>query len=126
MSTVTDAVSLANNPLLNEQLIGLAAVAARIPSYRGGRPTNPSTAFRWMRDGVMLPDGTRLRLEGFRLVSRWVSSVEAVDRFLAKVAAANAPVDGSADAPRASRPASASARQQRADRASAELRKMGA
>jgi hypothetical protein len=66
--------------LVHESLISLAQAAKRIPPYRG-RQTNPSAIFRWLRDGVRLPDGSVLRLEGLRLCGRWLTSLEALTRF---------------------------------------------
>ena len=71
------------------------------------------------------PDGTRLRLEGFRLVSRWVTSSEALARFMEKTATNNVSVDDAPDAPQTPK-SSPSARQQRAERAAQALKKMGA
>ena len=48
-------VAIVQNPLLLETLIGLAEAAKKIPSFRGGRPTNPSTVFRWIRECVSAP-----------------------------------------------------------------------
>lgn len=68
--------------LLHESLLSLGQAARRIPPYRGCK-TNPSTIFRWLRDGVRLPNGELLRLEGMRLAGRWLTSEQALDRFLA-------------------------------------------
>jgi hypothetical protein len=68
--------------LLGEQLLSLSQAARRIPAYRGSRGCNPSTIFRWITNGIKLPDGRLLRMEALRLANRWITSVEAVDRFL--------------------------------------------
>lgn len=72
------------NPLLSETLLSLRQAAARVPSYHGSaaRGCNASTVFRWIVDGVRIPGG-RLKLEAVRLAGRWLTSVEALNRFLA-------------------------------------------
>jgi hypothetical protein len=37
---------------LRERCVGLAELARLVPSSRGGRPTNPTTVFRWITWGV--------------------------------------------------------------------------
>jgi hypothetical protein len=64
-----------------EPKLGLQAAAALVPPFRCGRPTNPSTIFRWIKDGVRLPSGKRLHLEGRRIGGRWVTSAGALKRF---------------------------------------------
>jgi hypothetical protein len=107
--------------LLTEQLLSLSQAARRIPPYRGGR-TNPSTNYRWLTSGVKLPDGTILKLEGIRLAGRWVTSSEAVDRFLT---AQNTVCNPNGDAP--TRPAvrTSCQRQRASERASRALDEMG-
>lgn len=63
--------------------LSLAQTARRIPSFRQGRPTNPATIFRWIRDGVRTPDGRRVRLEACRLGGRLLTSEQALARFIA-------------------------------------------
>ncbi|MFL5341873.1 MAG: DUF1580 domain-containing protein [Gemmataceae bacterium] len=87
---------MANHPLLHESLLSLSRAAGRIPPYRGRR-TNPSTIFRWLTDGVKLSGGQTLKLEAIRLVGRWLTSAEALDRFLAAQNAACNP-NGKAEA----------------------------
>jgi hypothetical protein len=70
------------HPLLRETLINLSQAARRIPAFRGSGRCHPSTIFRWLTTGVKLPNGEQLRLEGFRLAGRWLTSEQAVDRFL--------------------------------------------
>lgn len=70
------------NKLLSENLLSLTQAASRIPPYRGEK-TAASTIWRWINDGAQMPDGTTLRLEGVRLCERWLTSAEAMDRFLA-------------------------------------------
>lgn len=54
-----------------------------------GRPTSPSTLWRWTRHGVPTPAGV-IRLETSHLAGRLITSKEAVRRFLTTVSAAKA------------------------------------
>jgi len=62
--------------------ISCAQAAKRIPSYRAGRPCNPSTIFRWAACGIKLPDGRKIHLEAARLNGRWITTQAAIERFL--------------------------------------------
>src|SRR5262249_31811722 len=107
--------------LLSEQLISLPQAARRIPPYRGGR-TNPSTIFRWVTKGVRLPDSSLLGLEGIRLAGRWITSSEAVDRF---IAAQNSACNPNGDEPRRPAVRTPGQRQKASERASRALDEMG-
>jgi hypothetical protein len=65
----------------NETLIGLKAAARMLPPGRCGRPVTVSCMFRWIVDGVRLPNGAVCRLAGVRMGGRWLTSVEALQRF---------------------------------------------
>jgi hypothetical protein len=65
----------------NETLIGLRAAARMLPPGRRGRPVTLSCLFRWIVDGVKLSDGSVCRLAGVRMGGRWLTSVEALQRF---------------------------------------------
>ena len=65
----------------NETLLGLKAAARMLPPGRRGRPVSLSCVFRWILYGVKLPDGTTCRLAAVRLGGRWLTSVEALQRF---------------------------------------------
>jgi Protein of unknown function (DUF1580) len=54
-----------------ETLLTLDQAASRQPVSRGGRPVHPATIWRWIRDR---------KLEGVRIGSRWLTSVEALQR----------------------------------------------
>ncbi|MFO0796375.1 MAG: DUF1580 domain-containing protein [Gemmataceae bacterium] len=103
--------------LLTEGPIGPAAAARLYGSYRGGRPTHPSTIVRHIQDGVRLADGTVLRLEGVRIGGRLVTSRPAIVRFIA----AQQP----ADAPAPARPRSPAAGATAADAAGERLKAVG-
>jgi Protein of unknown function (DUF1580) len=62
--------------------LGLSGVAGMFP-VRGGRSLNPSTIYRWITLGVKLPGGARLRLEAVRVGHRLLTSMPAVERFIA-------------------------------------------
>jgi hypothetical protein len=51
------------------------------PAGRRGRPVNPATIYRWIAEGVKLPSGEVVRLEAYRMGSRWLTTVEALERF---------------------------------------------
>jgi len=74
----------------NETPISLAQAARMQPPGRRGRPVNPATVFRWIHNGVKGPGGEIIRLEGYRMGGRWLTTIEALERF----AAAQTPVLG--------------------------------
>jgi hypothetical protein len=104
------------NNILNETPISLCTAARSVPPHRQDRPVSTSCIFRWMRDGVKLPDGTVVRLEGIRLGGRWLTSKEALQRFAER------------QTPRFDGPGPQSAKKsgRAADRAGKELERMGA
>jgi hypothetical protein len=61
----------------------LTQAAKRFPPYRRGRPVTLGCVLRWILQGVRLPDGSRVRLEGARLAGRWLTTAGAIARFLA-------------------------------------------
>jgi hypothetical protein len=97
--------------------LSLAQAAKRFPSYRGGRPCNPSTVFRWVASGVVTPDGRRIRLEAARLNGRYLTTEAAIARFLV---AQTPPPEG--DTPARQTPTQ---RRRSAERAGRELDKIG-
>jgi hypothetical protein len=62
--------------------LSLSQAARRFPPFRKDRPVAPSTIFRWIASGVRLRDGRRIRLEAVRLGGRWLTSEQAVQRFI--------------------------------------------
>jgi hypothetical protein len=96
----------------------LSETVRRIEEVAKSRGTHFSTIYRWLLRGIPGPDGKRIRLEGCRLGSKWVTSDEAVIRFSA---ALTPNVNGEpAQAPR-----SASKRQRASERAGKQLEGMG-
>jgi hypothetical protein len=70
--------------LTRETLLSLAQAARRFPPYRANRPVNPSTIWRWCRQGVKVPGVGVVKLECVRLSGRWLTSEEAISRFVAR------------------------------------------
>jgi hypothetical protein len=68
--------------ILSGSGLSLGQAARCFPPYRESKPVNPSTIFRWITTGVRLQDGSRLRLEARRVGGRWLTSREAVQRFI--------------------------------------------
>jgi hypothetical protein len=64
--------------------LSISQASRRFPPYRENKPIAPSTVFRWMLNGVRLPDGSRVRLEAVRLGGRWLTSAPAIERFIAR------------------------------------------
>jgi hypothetical protein len=67
--------------------LSLPEVARLLPISRRGRPVHVATVTRWIVDGVLLRDGTRLRLRGTRLPGRWVVEPAALQEFLVALTA---------------------------------------
>lgn len=65
-----------------ETPLSLTSAARMVPPGRRGRPVTLSCIFRWITKGVMAPDGQRVRLEASRLGGRWITSLEALQRFV--------------------------------------------
>lgn len=68
--------------LASEQMLTLSEAAKLIP----GHP-HPSSLWRWCRKGVKARDGQRIHLDHHRFGGRLFTSVEALDRFGAALAA---------------------------------------
>jgi hypothetical protein len=60
----------------------LSQAAKLFPPFRLNRPVTLSCVFRWVTKGVRGPEGQRIRLEGARLAGRWVTTPQAIARFL--------------------------------------------
>src|SRR3954469_461769 len=67
--------------LTREKLITLSQASRWIGKGRAGRPLHQLTVLRWILDGVRTKTGETVRLEGCRLGSRWLTSIEALQRF---------------------------------------------
>lgn len=89
----TDQSSATLLPLNGEKLISLSTVGEMFPGHRGNAHINASTVFRWVNRGVRLPNGDRLRLEAVKVGVRWLSSAEAVSRFVRALTAGGTLID---------------------------------
>lgn len=107
--------------LLTETLISFSQAATRFPAHRGRNGCSPSCVFRWATQGVLLPDGHRLRLEAIKLASRWLTSEQAVTRFIEAQIEACTPEDLKAPPVR-----TPTQRQRAGERAGKALEKIGA
>jgi hypothetical protein len=103
------------NDITRETMLSLAQAARRFPPARRGRPVTASAIWRWCRRGTRLPGGG-VRLECVRLSGRWITSVEAISRFVAQQTPAM-----ENDPP----PRSPGRRQRASERAAVELRRQG-
>ena len=74
----------ANSDLLSEGMIPLSQAARLIPSIRRLGHVSPSCVWRWVRHGIELPDGRIIRLEAQLFCGRWVTSKQAIERFIAQ------------------------------------------
>jgi hypothetical protein len=97
--------------------LSLPQAARRFPSYRQAKPTSPATVWRWITSGVELADGTRVRLEAVRLSGRWLTSEDAISRFV------RSQTPGLDDPPAAPRPPAE--RRRRSEAAERELKMRG-
>jgi hypothetical protein len=102
--------------LRNETLLTLTQAARMLPPSRRGRPVHLSCIYRWILDGVKTPHG-KIRLEAIRLGGRWLTSVEALERF------AGAQTPDLADRPQL--PRTSTMRRRASERAEAQLQKLG-
>jgi hypothetical protein len=104
--------------LKTESTTSLAQAARLLPPGRRGRPVSLSCVLRWVLSGVRLPSGEIVRLEAIRLGGRWLTSVEALERFADRQTP-------QFDARTATISRSASKRQRASERATKELEKVG-
>lgn len=66
--------------LATENIRSLAQAAKLIPSNKT-TTVSPCTVWRWCTTGVRALDGRQVKLDAIRIGGRWVTSVEAIDRF---------------------------------------------
>jgi hypothetical protein len=79
---MSDDVSRVTAEILGGLGLSLTQAAKKFPSHRADSPVAASTVYRWITQGVELPDGRLLRLEGVRLSGRWLTSLPALERFM--------------------------------------------
>ena len=68
---------------MGETVLSLGEAAALLPAGRKGERCHLSTLLRWIQRGARGPTGERVYLEGVRLGGRWLTSREAIGRFVA-------------------------------------------
>jgi hypothetical protein len=83
VSATTTPVSLLLAEITGGQGLSLTQAARRFPPHRRNRPVCASTIWRWVHDGVRVPDGQVVRLEAARVCGRWLTSEPALQRFIA-------------------------------------------
>lgn len=96
----------------------LSQAARLFPAYRQSKPVAPSTVYRWIANGVRLPDGSHVRLEAVRLGGRWLTSTQAIERFISR----QTPQFSDAPTPA---PRTVQQRQRATERAAKELNRIG-
>ncbi len=96
----------------------LGQIARVVPPSREDKAVTPSCVFRWVTEGVRVLGGGRVRLEAMKLAGRFISTPMALARFLE----AQTPQASSESAPGQSSPGK---RLKAAERAGAELDKLG-
>ncbi len=78
---------------LSEQVITLSDVPAHVPPLRAGKPITTQAVYNWTISGVR-----GIRLERAKLGGVWVTSLEAIQRFMERLtAAAEAPPASAAE-----------------------------
>jgi hypothetical protein len=65
-----------------EQAITLREAARLYGSSRGGRPTHASTIVRHIVKGTKIPGGEVVRLEGGKIGKKWITTRQAVQRYV--------------------------------------------
>ncbi|WP_439621830.1 DUF1580 domain-containing protein [Gemmata sp.] len=104
--------------------LSLAQAAALIPAHRGNGTANPTSVMRWIVDGARDPNGDTVKLEAGRLGGRWLTSRQALARFMSRLTPTTSDSHEPNNDPPKSR--SASTRQKAAEKACAALAAMGA
>jgi hypothetical protein len=102
---------------LVETLLPLADAAKFVPPGHGGKRTHLSTLLRWICRGARGPKGERVYLEALRAPRGWLTSREALQRFLVALT----PTPGEL----APTPRTPGQRQRASDRAAAALERAG-
>lgn len=82
---------------METQAFSLSAAARHIRRTYGQR-THLSTVWRWMRNGVVAADGTRVRLEYQRVGRRMLTTPEAIEAFFRALTEADHRADEQAKA----------------------------
>ena len=104
--------------LLDEDALTLSAAARRFPGHRDNSRMNPSAIWRWIVSGAKSLDGQIVKLQAYRAGSRWLTTAQALERFVAAL--------GSNDAAPVPAPRSVAARNKASGAAGRRLAEMGA
>lgn len=85
---MSEADSQASSPqvlieIQSGQGFSLPAAGRQFPAHRGTGTVDPSTVFRWVTRGSKTANGRLVKLEAVRVGGRWLTSRDAVTRFVA-------------------------------------------
>jgi hypothetical protein len=106
--------------ITTESTLSLADACTLLPRGRNKSRPHLSTLVRWITSGVRTVGGEVIRLEAVRLGSKWVTSREALARFVSRLTPAldQGPAEGT-------KPRSPAARDRASRRAERALAKIG-
>ncbi len=62
--------------------LSLPEAARKLPACRNGAPVSGATVWRWVVNGIKLSSGGKLHLEACRVSGRWLTSLQALARFI--------------------------------------------
>ena len=96
-----------------------ASAAKHWPSSKCGKPSHTSKVIRAITKGTPVPGGRRVYLEALKFGGQWITTLEAIQEYGARVAAAT--IGGHEASPLSARPSSPPARIRAAERAAREL-----
>jgi Protein of unknown function (DUF1580) len=71
--------------LQTEKTMSLAEAIRLLPPGRTGKPIRLGTLLRWISEGSRGPGGELVKLEAVRLGGRWLTSREALQRFVERL-----------------------------------------
>lgn len=69
--------------IFSESPLSINEACQLLPRGRNSSRPHFATVYRWILDGVKAPDGQLVKLEAVRVGSKWVTSKEALARFIA-------------------------------------------
>ena len=84
---------------VSAQLRALRDYCGKIPGHRKGSRTHISTLIRWATKGVKTPAGERVKLRAVRAGSKWLTTDEWFEGFIATLTTASQPGGDAAAAP---------------------------
>jgi hypothetical protein len=107
--------------LTTEAVLSLSQAARLLPPGRGSAHVHAATLTRWILQGCRAPGGRRVCLRAARVGSRWVTSREALNEFLAALT----PRHGAGPLTPDPAPRTPAQRRRASTRAEAELARLG-